>query len=373
MSEEYPTEQPTGPQYVPSALSLNLRIGAVFIMFVASIFGVVAPLFFFAGVDTEQKISDSDNFRILRAFAAGTMMGVAFIHLLSDANSRLSEIQLVSDTYPPLAFTLATTGALMVLGFEQVAVAVLGGMKLPNESSHEAHNKPSHDGCESGNHHSNNSNSSSSDNGSIDVCGNPELIVVESNRIGDGDSQVRVCEHHHAISMIMGSSATNVIVKAYMMELSVAIHSIIIGVDLGSQSGVDNLPVLQALMIAISFHQFFEGLGLGATLQEAKVQLGQMKLIVFAISFALTVSIGIVIGICLTLNEGEAASTDQANYATGCLNALAAGILIYVSLVEMAAEDFQAASIARKTALKAKMMFALMLGSLFMAILALWA
>jgi zinc transporter 1/2/3 len=47
------------------------------------------------------------------------------------------------------------------------------------------------------------------------------------------------------------------------MEISVSIHSFIIGIALGSSAGAENVPSLQALLIAICFHQFFEGLGLG--------------------------------------------------------------------------------------------------------------
>jgi solute carrier family 39 (zinc transporter), member 1/2/3 len=362
MSTSQPSMQPTG-SYIPSALSLNLRIGAVFIMFAASILGVLAPLYFFAGNESDhQKISDTENFRIMRSFAAGVMIGVAFIHLLSDADSRLNEIDLVANNYPPLAYTLATAGCLLVLGFEQVAVALIGGIQGSSDGhNHSEHNKVSNAniGCEAGGHEG--------------ICADLELEVVGSSRANESSNAVRVCEHHHAISMIAGAHGMNVIVKAYMMELSVAIHSIIIGVDLGSQAGETNLPALRALIIAISFHQFFEGLGLGSTLQEAKYQLGWLKVIIFSITFSLTVSIGIVIGILVTLEDGPATLTDSANYATGCLNALAAGILTYVALVEMIAEDFQAASIARNTVLKIKMFLALTLGTLFLAILAIWA
>ena len=45
--------------------------------------------------------------------------------------------------------------------------------------------------------------------------------------------------------MIAGSDAMSVIVKAYMMELSVATHSVIIGLNLGSLSGEKQLGTLQ--------------------------------------------------------------------------------------------------------------------------------
>ena len=49
------------------------------------------------------------------------------------------------------------------------------------------------------------------------------------------------------------------------------------------------------------------------------------------------------------------------------------GIMIYVALVEMIAEDFQAAAIASNVILKVKMFSALLLGTAFLAVLAIWA
>ena len=48
-------------------------------------------------------------------------------------------------------------------------------------------------------------------------------------------------------------------------------------------------------------------------------------------------------------------------------------MLVYVALVEMAAEEFQSASITTEFALKAKMYMALSLGTFTMAIIAIWA
>ena len=49
------------------------------------------------------------------------------------------------------------------------------------------------------------------------------------------------------------------------------------------------------------------------------------------------------------------------------------GIMIYVALVEMIAEDFKVKAIATNTFLKIKMFVALLVGVLFMAILGIYA
>lgn len=338
--------------------SLQLRVGAVFIMFSASLLGVVLPLHYSGGnklqdEQSHRKMAESENFRILRTFAAGIMLGVGFIHLLNDGVNKLVSVCL---EYPSLAFTLATVGVLIVLGFEQVAVMLISRVKVHDSENRIVHKK------------------STNTMNSVQDCAHAaeELEVISSH--AGADHSNHYCDHNHAIQMIAGTNSLSVIVKAYMMEISVAIHSIIIGITLGSLAGPENLPSLRALVVAISFHQFFEGLGLGTVIEAARLHLGLMKIIIFALTFAATVPIGILIGILITQDrlEGDG-PTDTELYVTGSLNSIAAGILIYVALVEMIAEDFQHAAIARKEWLKIQMFLALMTGTLFMAVLAIWA
>lgn len=51
----------------------------------------------------------------------------------------------------------------------------------------------------------------------------------------------------------------------YALEFGVAAHSFVIGLALGTASGDEFLP----LMIALVFHQLFEGIALGATVADA--------------------------------------------------------------------------------------------------------
>lgn len=60
-------------------------------------------------------------------------------------------------------------------------------------------------------------------------------------------------------------------------------------------------------------------------------------------------------------------------YARGILNALASGNLIYVSLVEMMAEDLNDPSLQCRPLFKAGMLFAVLIGATALAIIAIWA
>ena len=333
--------------------SLKLRIASVFILFGASMLGVVAPLYYSSRPRDEQTpenqmlINESPAFRIIRSFAAGVMLGVGFIHLLADGVDKLLAVSL---DYPPLGYTLATVGAIVVLGFEQIAVMMISRIGSGNPVDHD-----------------------------FGVNGVKNIADIESHtselhEVVDLQSSSKPCDHSHAINMITGTSSLSVIVKAYMMEISVAIHSVIIGVALGSMAGEENIQSLQALLIAICFHQFFEGLGLGTVIAAARLHFGTVKIATFALIFALTVPVGVIIGIFIINDQAlEEGPTVTQQYTEGCLNSLAAGILIYVALVEMIAEDFQSAAITHNITLKMQMYTALVTGNLFLAVLAIWA
>merc|ERR1712078_634176 len=83
-----------------------------------------------------------------------------------------------------------------------------------------------------------------------------------------------------------------------MGELSILIHSVLIGFDMGLQTKSVWIP----LCIAISFHQFFEGFAVAQILLDAKF--GFWKKFAMTAFYSLTTSVGIVIGICTYTGHG---------------------------------------------------------------------
>jgi len=152
------------------------------------------------------------------------------------------------------------------------------------------------------------------------------------------------------------------------MEIAIALHSVIIGVAFGALGDPSELV---GLLVALSFHQFFEGIALGTALQAARSQLGRFKVLGFALTFAFTTPLGILIGLLALPQDGE--PSDNQLYAQGILNAIAAGNLVYIALVEMVSEDFHAPLALKSFPQRSAMLTALCLGDLVMAILAVWA
>ena len=155
------------------------------------------------------------------------------------------------------------------------------------------------------------------------------------------------------------------LVIAYLLELGIIIHSVLIGVDLGI---THETKELRPLFIAICFHQFFEGIGLGAALSVAKVS--RVKGWILAIMFSIATPVGIAIGIGVESTfDHEAPRTA---WTIGVLGSLASGVLIYSGLVQMIVEDFNRCAMGAYSK-KLWMCVAMLVGYACMTVLAKWA
>jgi zinc transporter 1/2/3 len=127
------------------------------------------------------------------------------------------------------------------------------------------------------------------------------------------------------------------------------------------------------LFAVILFHQMFEGIALGtciAGLPSTKASFLQKSLM--ATAFALITPIGMAIGIgVLNHFNGNDPST---LIAIGTLDALSAGILAWVGLVEMLARDWLHGPLLNAGMVKTgAAMVALLAGMILMSVLGKWA
>eukprot|EP00607_Mallomonas_marina_P008290 CAMPEP_0182419208 /NCGR_PEP_ID=MMETSP1167-20130531/3623_1 /TAXON_ID=2988 /ORGANISM="Mallomonas Sp, Strain CCMP3275" /LENGTH=315 /DNA_ID=CAMNT_0024593925 /DNA_START=111 /DNA_END=1058 /DNA_ORIENTATION=- len=312
--------------------SITLRVLAIFINLFASLCGVGLPIYLGKNFSPD-AMRNHFGFSILRIFSAGIMVGVAFIHLLADAATTLPKLY---PQYEALPFTLTTMGIVIVLAVENAIISFV---------------KPSHH---------------ERDSGEFQELDDADILTAKHLNI---DSYQHV--HTEAtINLLADSKSLLVLIKAYMMEVAIAIHSVIIGVSMGMM-GPDEISPLRALIIAVVFHQFFEGIGLGAVLSYVRLQLGTMKVIIFVLIFGTTISIGI--GIGMIISNAEYGNEDTQGFITGCANSISAGTLIYIAMVEMMAEEFANHKIMAKANQKFIMISSFSGGVIVMAILAMWA
>jgi len=151
--------------------------------------------------------------------------------------------------------------------------------------------------------------------------------------------------------------------RAYIIESSIAIHSVLIGVGLGVLS---NLNSIQILLIALCFHQLFEGIALGGAV--AKADATKMFLGTLISLFSLSCPIGVAIGtaVASSYEDGD----PNGEWTKGVLNSIAAGTLLYIGMFDLMNQSFGKPNPGMK---KFVMVGSVFFGLGIMALLAYWA
>ncbi|GAB4850272.1 hypothetical protein Ancab_029570 [Ancistrocladus abbreviatus] len=155
-------------------------------------------------------------------------------------------------------------------------------------------------------------------------------------------------------------------VIAQVLEVGILVHSVIIGLDMGVSQSPDTI---KPLIVAITFHQLFEGLGLGGCISAANFK--SRAVVVMVLFFALTTPVGILIGFGATHIYSETSPT--ALIVEGVLNATAAGILFYMSLVDILGAELMKPQVQSNLKLLLGAGFSMILGFSCMSLLAIWA
>ncbi|KAE8797788.1 zinc transporter 6 [Hordeum vulgare] len=154
-----------------------------------------------------------------------------------------------------------------------------------------------------------------------------------------------------------------------VLEIGIVFHSVIIGVTLGMSQDV---CAIRPLVVALSFHQVFEGMGLGGCIAQAGF--GMATVGYMCIMFSVTTPLGILLGMAVFHMTGYDDSSPNALIIEGLLGSLSAGILVYMALVDLISLDFfHNKMMSSSLKLKKASYIALVLGSASMSILALWA
>lgn len=134
--------------------------------------------------------------------------------------------------------------------------------------------------------------------------------------------------HSHSI-MVLSVKKDNTkesqkkVMEAYMLEFGVTVHSVFVGLAVGIVGDSD----LRALLVALCFHQFFEGMALGSRIADAKLP-SHWHEGILALVFSIAAPVGAAVGVGLysSMNlSGEVYTVVQ-----GVFDAVCAGILLYI-------------------------------------------
>ncbi|CAI9267548.1 unnamed protein product [Lactuca saligna] len=296
--------------------SLKLKLVAIAAILVASMMGVTLPMLSRAipALQPDKKL-----FVLVKAFASGVILATGYMHVLPDSFDCLTSECLPENPWRKFPFTtfIAMLSAVLTLMVDSYAMSWYKKYGPRNENL---------DPKISGHFH------------------------------GDGSSGI--------------DSPTSQLrryrVVAQVLELGIVVHSVVIGLSMGAS---DNLCTIRPLVAALCFHQFFEGMGLGGCILQAEYERKMKAMMVFF--FSVTTPFGIALGIGLSNVYRE--NSPAALMVVGILDAVSAGLLNYMALVDLLAADFMGKKLQEDMKLQAASYVAVFLGAGGMSVMAIWA
>uniref|UniRef100_A0ACD6AGF2 Uncharacterized protein n=1 Tax=Avena sativa TaxID=4498 RepID=A0ACD6AGF2_AVESA len=320
--------------------ALRLKFVAIASILAAGAAGVLVPVL---GRSSAALSPDGDVFFAVKAFAAGVILATGMVHILPAAFDALaSPCSGGARGGFPFAGLVAMAAAMGTMMVDSLAAGYY-------TRSHFKKPRPVDD----------------------DAAGDEERGAADHA----GHLHVHTHGHAHghggpaAASSPEDASAADTIrhrVVSQVLELGILVHSVIIGVSLGASL---RPTTIRPLVGALSFHQFFEGIGLGGCIVQAKFR--AKATVLMATFFSFTAPIGIALGIAITASYSKHSSV--ALVVEGVFNSAAAGILIYMALVDLLASDFNNPKLQANTKLQLATYLALFMGAGLMSLLAKWA
>ncbi|KAK3309370.1 Zinc/iron permease [Chaetomium strumarium] len=122
--------------------------------------------------------------------------------------------------------------------------------------------------------------------------------------------------------------------QCVLLEAGILFHSVFIGMALSVATG----PTFAVFLIAISFHQSFEGLALGTRIAALHFPRSSPRPWLMVLAFGATTPIGQAIGLFVHRFYDPMSQTGL--LMVGVMNAISSGLLLFAGLVQLLAEDF---------------------------------
>ncbi|KAL9105971.1 MAG: hypothetical protein Q9227_008926 [Pyrenula ochraceoflavens] len=152
--------------------------------------------------------------------------------------------------------------------------------------------------------------------------------AVEASRFSGYEGDVEVAEP--AVDPLVLKKMS---LQITLIEGGILFHSVFVGMTVSIT--IDGFIVL---LVAILFHQMFEGLGLGSRIAAVPYPKGSIRPWLLVFAFGTTAPIGQAIGL-LTRSSYDPESAFGL-IIVGTFNAISSGLLLYAALVDLLAQDF---------------------------------
>jgi zinc transporter ZupT len=144
-------------------------------------------------------------------------------------------------------------------------------------------------------------------------------------------------KHKHDHDHNSQQNPQKLFLQCLLLEAGILFHSIFIGMAVSVATGTEFI----VLLIAIAFHQTFEGLALGSRISALIPSLfdaSSPKPWLMALAYGMTTPIGQAIGLWMHELYDPASMTGL--LMVGITNAISSGLLLFAGLVQLLSEDF---------------------------------
>ncbi|XVE53418.1 hypothetical protein DITRI_Ditri03aG0001200 [Diplodiscus trichospermus] len=312
--------------------TLRYKLGAIAAILVAGAVGVCLPLL---GTRIPALRPENDIFFMIKAFAAGVILATGFVHILPDAFESLTSPCLKESPWGIFPFT-GFVGMMSAIGTLMVDSFATGYYKRQHLSRHKLQ-----------------VNADEEDAGHVHI----------HTHATHGHAHGSASPSHQ--ELVLSDQLIRQRIISQVLEVGIVVHSVVIGISLGASGSPDTV---RPLLAALSFHQFFEGMGLGGCISQA--QFKSVSVAIMGTFFSLTTPLGIAIGI--GISSFYNGSTPTALIVEGIFHSASAGILIYMALVDLLASDFMNPRMQTNFRLQLGVNVSLLLGTACMSVLAKW-
>lgn len=306
-----------------------MQIGSILAVFVCSLAGFVGAY----AISKQECYQYSQLRSIVAMFSAGMMLSLGFIHITSEVILDLNE-----HVKFPLGACMVLAGLIVMIIFEHSS--------QPYKESHR-------------------------DN----VYNEDNEFIVSLNEcthyldIEGAQSTYNIGEHSYpCITTLHPRNETyKSLLSFWMLEVACVFHSIFIGLSLGMIPISSMSNTYTSLTIALCFHQVLEGVSVGNLSNE--LHMSNIKVVLSAFVYSIAAPSGIVIGMCIDKNL---VANETSTIIVLSFQGFAAGMLLYVALFQLIAEELRKKNTHTKVNQKMSLYIALLCGVSSMSIIALW-
>lgn len=210
----------------------HLKLISVLVIFLTSVFGISAPVLlarYFHGKPLYDKAV-----LFIKSFAAGVILSTSLVHVLPEAFESLADCQ-VSSRHPWKDFPFA--GLVTMIG---AITALLVDLTASEHMGHGGGGGGGGGGTEY-----------------MPVTAAVGGLEMKEGKFG-ADLEIQENSEEEIVKMKQR-------LVSQVLEIGIIFHSVIIGVTMGMSQ---NQCTIRPLIAALSFHQIFEGLGLGGCIAQ---------------------------------------------------------------------------------------------------------